>query len=69
VEGIEESTAVLAPVEKALRRVFSAAGNVPDGLELRTEHGPQYTGGDCADLCSNWNLDHMSVVLRNAHIR
>jgi putative transposase len=31
---------------------------VPDGLELRSVHGPQYTGSDCADLCRSWGLDH-----------
>lgn len=31
---------------------------MPDGLELRSDHGPQYTGGDCLQLCSRWRLDH-----------
>ena len=22
------------------------------------DHGSQYTGNDCAELCSNWNIDH-----------
>ena len=31
---------------------------VPDGLELRSDHGPQYTGSDCHALCGLWNVDH-----------
>ena len=31
---------------------------VPDGVELRTDHGPQYTGSDCHDLCQAWDVDH-----------
>ena len=31
---------------------------VPVGLELRTDHGPQFTGADCEDLCKRWGLDH-----------
>lgn len=54
----QESSAVLAPVERALRREFGSAASVPDGLELRTDHGPQYTGGDCGAMCSTWRLDH-----------
>jgi putative transposase len=54
----QESSAVLAPVERALRREFGSSGNVPDGLELRTDHGPQYTGADCGNLCDAWNLNH-----------
>jgi putative transposase len=31
---------------------------VPDGLELRTDHGPQYTGDDAHKLCTAWHVDH-----------
>lgn len=54
----QESHAVLAPVVGALIREFGSAANVPDSLELRTDHGSQYTGGDCLALCKAWNLDH-----------
>jgi transposase InsO family protein len=54
----QESAALLAPVERALRREFGTGASVPDGLELRTDHRPQYTGSDCGDLCAAWNLDH-----------
>lgn len=54
----QESPAVLAPVERSLEDAFGAPESVPDGLELRTDHGPQYTGADCEALCDDWRLDH-----------
>lgn len=54
----QEAPSVLAPVVQALREVFGKPGLVPDGLELRTDHGPQYTGADCGSLCAEWRLDH-----------
>ena len=54
----QEAPAVLDPVERALRDVFGTPSAVPDGLELRTDHGPQYTGSDCEKLCRTWRLDH-----------
>lgn len=54
----QESPAVLAPVERSLEAVFGVPGHVPDGLELRSDHGPQYTGGDCDALCKQWHVDH-----------
>jgi putative transposase len=54
----QESPAVLAPLARAIEEQFGEPGNVPDGLELRSDHGPQYTGGDCSQLCSRWRLDH-----------
>jgi putative transposase len=54
----QESPAVLAPLARALEEQLGAPQDVPDGLELRSDHGPQYTGGDCAQLCERWRLDH-----------
>ncbi|MNK85618.1 IS2 transposase TnpB [compost metagenome] len=54
----QDSRSVLAPVRQALVRAFRDVGQVPMGLELRTDHGPQYTGTDCADLCREWGIDH-----------
>jgi putative transposase len=54
----QEAPAVLAPVGSSLWREFHRPENVPDGLELRSDHGPQYTGADCAALCTRWRLDH-----------
>lgn len=58
VTASQESGSVLAPVERALEETFSSPAGVPDGLELRSDHGPQYTGQDCMDLCDRWRLDH-----------
>jgi len=50
---------VLASVEEALREAFGEPRYVPAGVELRTDHGPQYTGSDCAALVANWGLVHI----------
>ena len=54
----QESPAVLSAVGAALFKTFGSPSHVPDGLGLRTDHGPQYTGGDCEELCKRWGLDH-----------
>ena len=46
----QHGPAVLASVRQALVAALGDPSNVPDGLELRTDHGPQYTGQDCQDL-------------------
>lgn len=58
VTKAQDAAAVLAPVRASLVDAFGAVDNVPDGLELRSDHGPQYTGGDCEDLCTEWNMHH-----------
>lgn len=58
VTKCQDSRAVLWPLEQALVGAFHAPANVPHALELRTDHGSQYTGQDCADLCRHWRLDH-----------
>jgi putative transposase len=54
----QDAEAVLNSVTEALRGTFGHPDAVPDGLELRTDHGPQYTGADCEDLAKEWHLDH-----------
>lgn len=54
----QDAAAVLAPVRASLVDAFGDIDNVPDGLELRSDHGPQYTGRDCEDLCTEWNMHH-----------
>lgn len=54
----QESGPVLAPVERALVEQFDIPDQVPAGLELRTDHGPQYTGSDCEELCGDWDVEH-----------
>ena len=54
----QHGPAVLASVRQALVAALGDPSNVPDGLELRTDHGPQYTGQDCQDLVDEWHLVH-----------
>lgn len=54
----QHGPAVLASVEAKLVAAFGSPAHVPDDLELRTDHGPQYTGADCAVLCERWRLAH-----------
>lgn len=51
VSKAQDAPAILQPLEEALRQTFVLPESVPDGLELRTDHGAVYTGGDCEDLC------------------
>ncbi len=58
VSKSQESPDVLAGVEAALTEYFRNPSNVPHGFELRTDHGPQYTGSDADVLCTRWKIDH-----------
>ncbi len=54
----QESPAILGPVADALVGAYGRPEDVPADLELRTDHGPQYTGADCELLCTRWGLEH-----------
>lgn len=54
----QESWSVLVPTEAALRHEFKQPSCVPDGLEWRTDHGPQFIGGDSELLVRRWGIDH-----------
>lgn len=54
----QESPAVLGPVERSFEAAFGSPAGVPFGLELRSDHGSQYTGSDCERLCRQWRVDH-----------
>lgn len=54
----QEAPTILAPVRSALREHFGGPAQVPSGLELRTDHGSQYTGSDCEALCKHWRVQH-----------
>jgi len=54
----QHGPAILASVDRKLIEAFGAAANVPEGVELRTDHGPQYTGADCDALCTRWRIAH-----------
>lgn len=54
----QSAPAVLGTVRSALIDTFSTPASVPDGLELRTDHGPQYTGADADVMAKQWGLQH-----------
>jgi transposase InsO family protein len=54
----QHAPAVLASVATLLQDLFGTPAAIPDSLELRTDHGPQYTGADCAALVDHWGLTH-----------
>lgn len=54
----QEARVVLASVDQALEAAFGAPSQVPAGVELRTDHGSQYTGVDCRTLLSAWGVEH-----------
>lgn len=54
----QDAPAILACVRTALESQFGTPENVPDGLDLRSDHGPQYTGADCQALCLEWGITH-----------
>jgi len=58
VSKSQTSAAVLAPLERALRDAYGNPAGVPDGFEIRTDHGPQYTGGDAEHLAATWRFEH-----------
>jgi putative transposase len=54
----QDAPALLSSVEEALTKTFGTPTAVPLALELRTDHGPQYTGSDCEAMCTEWKLLH-----------
>jgi len=58
VDVCQDAATALASVRMALQTAFGAPDAVPEGVELRTDHGAVYTGQDCQDLCDAWNLQH-----------
>jgi putative transposase len=58
VSKSQESKHILESVREALLGTFGSPAAVPDGFELRSDHGPQYTGSDCRDLVEEWNVNH-----------
>lgn len=56
----QDAPAILKPLEDSLEAQFGEPAAVPDGFELRSDHGSVYTGGDCEELCDQWKVDHTS---------
>lgn len=42
---------ILASLEAGFIAAFGSPKNVPEGVDTRTDHGPQYTSRDCEKLC------------------
>jgi putative transposase len=58
VTKCQEVEEVVKPLERALVREFGSPDNVPDGLEIRTDHGPQFTGFTFEAFTGRWRLAH-----------
>lgn len=54
----QQAPDVLAAVERALEAEYGTPDKVPAGLEVRSDHGPQYTGADAARLLDSWGVLH-----------
>ena len=54
----QQAPSVLRPVERVLEDLFGDGFRVPDGLELRSDHGSVYTGADAEALCKRWGVTH-----------
>ncbi len=54
----QDASAIHKPVEDALEAVFGEPRAVPDGFELRSDHGSVYTGAGCEELCDTWKAEH-----------
>jgi len=52
----QTAPAVLGPVEQGLIAAFGDRSNVGDAVELRTDHGPQFTGADADALAGRWGI-------------
>ena len=58
VSKSQDALTILGSVREALVAAFGRPSDVPEGLELRTDHGPQYTGSECEALVRHWGLQH-----------
>ena len=54
----QEAPDVLASLDRGLVAAFGCPDRVPDGVDIRSDHGPQYTGGDAEALCEAWGVTH-----------
>jgi putative transposase len=59
----QTSGAILSSVDRALELAFGSPDGVPDGVELRTDHGPQYTGRDAEEPTATWHVTHTFALV------
>lgn len=57
VSKSQDSPSMLASIDNALIAAFGAPENVPDGVELRTDHGSVYTGADAHTFARRWRIE------------
>jgi putative transposase len=56
VSKSQDAPSMLASVDNALTVAFGAPENVPDGVELRSDHGSVYTGADAHTFAQRWGV-------------
>ena len=61
VSKAQDALTVISSVREELVTAFVTPSEVPDGLELRTDHGPQYTGEECARRQARRRLSRVGV--------
>jgi putative transposase len=52
----QSSSAILASADRALQAAFGSPAEVPNCAELRSDHGPQYTGHGTEELARAWGV-------------
>lgn len=58
VSKAQDATTWLRSLREALRAAFGSPAKVPRGLELRTDHGAQFTSTEAKKLATTWRLEH-----------
>lgn len=57
VSKAQDAPAMLGSVDNALILAFGCPENVPDGVELRSDHGSVYTGADAHTFALRWGIE------------
>lgn len=57
VSKSQDAPSMLASVDNALVVAFGVPENVPDGVELRSDHGSVYTGADAHTFALRWGVE------------
>jgi putative transposase len=58
VSKSQDAPTILRSVSAALRLAFGSPDSVPEGVELRSDHGSQYTSDACEELVKTWHVQH-----------
>jgi putative transposase len=59
----QSAPAILRSIDAVLLEQFGTVAAVPADLELRSDHGPQYTGADCEALVTRWGRPTGNAVV------